>query len=46
MTTILLFTGSAGPYRQTSEPTKPQRDIYATLDLPLPKKIINLAANA
>ena len=43
---LATFTGSAGVYRQTSEPTKPQRDIYTTLDLPLPKKIIDLAAKA
>ena len=43
---LATFTGSAGLYRQTSEPTKPQRDIYTTLDLPLPKKIIDLATGA
>jgi Transposase DDE domain len=43
---MATFTGSAGVYRQTSEPTKPQRDIYTALDLPLPKKIIDLTANA
>ncbi|HET8658939.1 MAG TPA: IS1634 family transposase [Micromonosporaceae bacterium] len=43
---LATFTGSAGLYRQTSEPTKPQRDIYTALDLPLPNKIINLAAAA
>jgi hypothetical protein len=36
------FTGPAGTYRQTSEPTKPQRDILTALDLPLPKKVIEL----
>ena len=40
------FTGSAGLYRQTSELTKPQRDIYTALNLTTPKKIIDLAANA
>jgi Transposase DDE domain len=43
---MATFTGSAGVYRQTSEPTKPQRDIYTALNLPLPKKIIDLTANA
>jgi Transposase DDE domain len=43
---LATFTGSAGLYRQTSEPTKPQRDTYTALDLPLPKKIIDLAPNA
>ena len=41
---LATFTGSAGLYRQTSEPTKPQRDIYTALRLPLPNKIIDLAA--
>ena len=36
------FTGPAGTYRQTSEPTKPQRDILTALSLPLPKKVIEL----
>nr|WP_240676899.1 IS1634 family transposase [Actinacidiphila soli] len=36
------FTGPAGTYRQTSEPTKPQRDILTALDLPVPKKVIEL----
>jgi hypothetical protein len=43
---LATFTGSAGTYRQTSEPTKPQRDIYTALDIPLPKKIIDLAAKS
>jgi len=43
---LATFTGSAGTYRQTSEATKPQRDIYTALNLPLPKKIIDLAPNA
>jgi len=36
------FTGPAGTYRQTSEPTKPQRDILTALDIPAPKKVIEL----
>src|SRR5512139_790389 len=43
---LATFTGSAGLYRQTSEPTKPQRDIYTALKLPLPDKIIDLATTA
>jgi len=43
---LATFTGSAGVYRQTSEPTKPQRDIYTALDLPTPKKITDLSASA
>ncbi|XIJ51837.1 IS1634 family transposase [Kitasatospora hibisci] len=38
------FTGPAGTYRQTTEPTKPQRDILAALDLPVPRKVIELTA--
>lgn len=38
------FTGSAGTYRQTTETTKPQRDILTALDLPAPKKVIELTA--
>jgi len=37
------FTGPAGTYRQTPEPTKPQRDILTALDIPAPKKVIELA---
>jgi hypothetical protein len=37
------FTGPAGSYRQTSEPTKPQRDILTALGLPVPKKVTELA---
>ncbi|MFF3160076.1 IS1634 family transposase [Streptomyces sp. NPDC057910] len=36
------FTGPAGTYRQTTEPTKPQRDILTALDIPAPKKVIEL----
>jgi len=35
---LATFTGSTGTYRQTSEPTKPQRDIYTALDLPSPRR--------
>ena len=34
------FTGPAGTFRQTTELTKPQRDLLAKLDIPHPKKII------
>jgi Transposase DDE domain len=40
---IGTFTGAAGTYRQRTELTKPQRDIFARLDLTAPKKIIELA---
>jgi Transposase DDE domain len=38
------YTGPTGTFRQTTEPTKPQTDLYAQLDLPLPKKIIEITA--
>lgn len=37
------FTGTAGTYRQRTELTKPQRDIFTRLGLTAPKKIIELA---
>lgn len=36
------FTGPAGTYRQTTEPTKLQRDILTALNIPAPKKVIEL----
>ncbi len=38
-----LFTGPTGTFRQRTDPTKPQIDLYARLDLPLPKKIIEIS---
>jgi Transposase DDE domain len=38
----ITFTGPAGTFRQTTELTKPQRDLLAALDLTPPKKIIEL----
>ena len=40
---IGTFTGTAGTYRQRTELTKPQRDIFTRLGLAAPKKIIELA---
>src|SRR6266568_5260404 len=37
------FTGPAGTFRRTTEPTKAQRDLLARLDIPAPKQIIELA---
>ena len=37
------FTGTAGTYRQRTELTKPQRDIFTKLGLTAPKKVIELA---
>jgi hypothetical protein len=38
------FTGPTGRFRQCTELSKPQRDLLARLDIPAPKKIIELAA--
>jgi hypothetical protein len=38
----VTFTGPTGTFRQRTDPTKPQTDLYARLDLPLPKKIIEI----
>ena len=39
------FTGPTGMFRQRTELSKPQRDLLAKLDIPTPKKIIELAAS-
>jgi hypothetical protein len=39
------FTGPAGTFRQRTELTKPLRDIFAKLQLPPPKQIIELATH-
>jgi transposase len=39
------FTGPAGTYRQTSELTKPQRDLLTALDIPTPPRIIELTTS-
>ncbi len=39
------FTGPAGTFRQRTELTKPQRDIFTKLQLPPPKQIIELATH-
>ena len=38
----VTWTGPAGTFRQATEPTKPQRDIYTALSIEPPKKIISL----
>ncbi|MFI6309635.1 hypothetical protein ACIBEK_05715 [Nocardia fusca] len=35
------FTGPAGTFRRATEPTKPQRDLFAKLDIPVPKQIVD-----
>ena len=38
----VTYTGPAGTFRQTTEPSKPQRDVLAALGLDPPKKIIEI----
>jgi len=40
---VITFTGPHGTFRQRTELTKPQRDIYAKLQLDPPSKVIELA---
>jgi hypothetical protein len=40
---LITFTGPTGTFRQTTELTKPQRDLFTTLDLTPPRKIVELA---
>lgn len=37
------FTGPTGAFRQCSEPTKPQRDLFTALGIPPPRKVIELS---
>jgi hypothetical protein len=37
---LVTFTGPAGTFRQTTEPTKTQRDLFTALNLDPPRKII------
>lgn len=39
----VTYTGPAGTFRQTTEPSKPQRDVLAALGLEPPKKIIEIS---
>jgi hypothetical protein len=41
---LVTFTGPAGTFRQSTEPTKPQRDLFAALSLEPPTRIIEAAA--
>jgi transposase len=42
----ITFTGPTGTFRQTTELTKPQRDLFAALALTPPKKIIEITAHS
>jgi hypothetical protein len=37
---LITFTGAGGTFRQSTELTKPQRDLFTALDIHPPKKII------
>jgi hypothetical protein len=39
----VTYTGPAGTFRQTTEPSKPQRDVLAALGIDPPKKIIEIS---
>ncbi|MEV6683589.1 hypothetical protein AB0N09_43140 [Streptomyces erythrochromogenes] len=39
----VTYTGPAGTFCQSTDLTKPQRDIYTALDIAPPKKIIDLS---
>jgi hypothetical protein len=41
---LVTFTGPAGTFRQTTELTKPQRDLLTALAIEAPKKIIEVTA--
>jgi Transposase DDE domain len=43
---VITFTGPDGTFRQRTELTKPQRDLYAKLGLDPPSKIIELATTS
>jgi transposase len=43
---LVTFTGPTGTFRQTTETTKAQRDLFAALDLTPPKKIIEVTAHS
>jgi transposase len=39
----VTYTGPAGTFRQSTEPTKPQRDVLAALGIDPPRKIIEIS---
>jgi hypothetical protein len=43
---VITFTGTTGTFRQSTELTKPQRDLFTALDLTPPKKIIEITAHS
>jgi transposase len=43
---LITFTGPTGTFRQSTELSKPQRDLFTALDITPPKKIIEITASA
>ena len=43
---VVSFTGPTGTFRQTTEPTKPQRDLFTALKITPPKKVVEITANS
>ena len=43
---LITYTGPAGTFAQSTEPTKPHRDLFAALHLDPPKKIIQISPDA
>jgi DDE family transposase len=43
---LITFTGAGGTLRQTTELSKPQRDLLAALDITPPKKIIEITTGS
>ena len=41
----ITYTGPAGTFRQTTTPSKAQRDILAALDVTRPRKVLDLATD-
>jgi hypothetical protein len=43
---LITFTGASGTFRQSTELSKPQRDLFTALDITAPKKIIEITTTA
>jgi transposase len=43
---VITFTGASGTLRQSTELSKPQRDLFAALDITPPKKIIEITTTS
>jgi hypothetical protein len=43
---LITYTGPAGTFAQSTEPTKPHRDLFTALNLDPPKKIIQISPDA